>query len=87
MKSSLSRKKDLIITLLEFRGDGLESLHPSEDWTNAVDCSGLWHISDDVYTLFCYIEEEVRHHLSLSASRHDGFKKGIIDGLKANEDV
>ena len=87
MKSSLTRKKDLIITLLEFRGDGLESLHPSEDWTNAVDRGGLWHISDDVYTLFCYIEEEVRHHLSLSASRHDGFKKEIIDGLKANEDV
>ncbi len=80
-RSSLPHKKDLILTLIEFRGDGLESLHPSEDWTNAVDRGGLWHVSDDVFVFFCYIEEEIRHHLSLSASRHDNFKTEITDGL------
>ena len=37
--------------------------------------------------IYCYIEEEIRHHLTLSSARHDGVKRDIIKSLKINEDV
>ena len=83
-KSSMAHKNDLILTLYEFRGHGSESHDESEDWVNTLDRGGLWHVTDDVFLLFCYMEEEVRQHLSLTSSRHES---DIIDGLRKNEDI
>ena len=62
--SSMPHKKDLILTLYEFRGNGLQSQHVSEEWVDILDRGGLWHVSDEVFILFCHIEEEVRQYFS-----------------------
>ena len=82
-------KNDMILTLMEFRGDGIESDSASEAWTNAIDGEGLWHVSDDVFTLFCVMEEEIRCHLTVTTTRtgpHEGLKE-IFDGLARSDDV
>ena len=38
-----------------------------EEWTNAIDRGGLWHVYDDTYTIFAIIEEEICHHLNVEA--------------------
>ena len=85
--SSIHHKTDMILTLMEFGGKGLESEHASEEWMKALDRGGLWHVTDEVFYLFCYIEEDIRHHLTLLSARHDGVKRDIIKSLKINEDV
>lgn len=50
--SSTPNKDDMILTLFEFRGDGVKKKHDSEEWTNTLDWGGLWHVTDDVFTFF-----------------------------------
>lgn len=64
--SSVPQKNDMIITLMEFRGSGMHSQHECEEWTNSIDRGGLWHVSDDVFTFFCYMEEEIRCYFTKS---------------------
>lgn len=85
----IPHKNDLIITLYEFRGNGVESVDASEDWVDTIDRGGLWHVTDEVYVLFCCIEEEIRRHFTVTAQHagHEGFKDRVIQHLKENEDV
>ena len=63
-----------------------EHCKPYEGWTETLDRGGLWHVADDVFlNFFCYMEEEIRTHLSVS--QHEGLKKDMIESLKVNEDV
>ena len=63
MESSKLENKDcMIFCMMEFAGDE-EQERGTEDWTNAVDKGGLWHINDMTYQLFYLIEKEVRLHL------------------------
>ena len=64
--SRICHKTDMILTLMEFGGKGFESEHASED---SLDHGGLWHVTDEVFYLFCYIEEEIRRHLTLSSAK------------------
>ena len=50
---SMPHKKDLLLTLYEFRGNGLQSQHVSEEWVDILDRGGLWHVSDEVF--FCFV--------------------------------
>lgn len=88
-KSSLPNKNDLIITLFEFRGNGVGSQDTSEDWLDAIDRGGLWHVVDDVFFLFCLIEEEIREELAgiTAATWKDEHRRALLDKLNKSEDI
>lgn len=46
-----------------------EDLGTAEDWTELVDRRGLWHICENIFHLFCIIEQVVQMQLSLCLSR------------------
>ena len=50
-------------SLMKLNGDEDDEERGTEDWTNALDRGGLWHVSDTAYNLFYAIEEEVQQHL------------------------
>ena len=52
--SSIHHKTDMILTLMELGGKGLESEHASEDWMKALDRGGLWHVTDEVFYLLLH---------------------------------
>ncbi len=55
-------------------------------WTNSIDRGGLWHVTDDVFTFFCCMEEEIRHYLTISNPKGKDVKE-VIGGVVNNEDV
>ena len=55
--SSLPNKEDMVLFISELRGHELDDTKGTEEWTNAIDRGGLWHINDDVYTIFYFMEE------------------------------
>ena len=85
--SSIIHKNDLILTLYEFKGNGIGAHHASEDWIDTLDRGGLWHATDNVFYFFCCIEEVIRRHFRLSASQYEGLKVKILDDIKCDEDV
>lgn len=81
-----SQKNDMIITLLEFRGSGIHSEHESADWINSIDRGGLWHVTDDVFTFFCCVEEVIRHFFRQSNTKGNDVTE-VVRGIENNEDV
>jgi hypothetical protein len=58
--SSLSNKDSLVSCLLDMKSDNEQEDDVSEDWVNAVDRGGLWHVTDLTYSFFYAVEEVVR---------------------------
>lgn len=77
------------MTLFEFRGNGVGNQDTSEDWLDTIDRGGLWHVVDDVFFLFCFIEEEIREELAAitAATWKDEHKRALLDNLKKSEDI
>ena len=70
--SKMPPKNDLLLTLYEFTGSGGSEMgqgftDPSENWIDAIDRGGLWHVTDQVYVWFCYVEEEIRRHFTITS--------------------
>ena len=61
----------------------------TETWTNLIDRGGLWHISDQTYSLFATMEEEIGQHLSLAtASKQcEGAREQLTNSIFQNEDL
>lgn len=89
--SSLPCKDDMILFISELSGDEWDETQGTEEWTNAIDRGGLWHIKDNTYTLFYLMEEEIRLHLntkSLSAKTlNEGTREKNFDAILENEDL
>ena len=87
--SSLPRKNDMIVCLMELTGEEMDKERGTEAWANLIDRGGLWHVSDQTYTLFATLEEEVRRYLSLATTSKqiEGSTKKLIDGILQNEDL
>lgn len=64
--SSLPQKDDIISDL---SGDEWDETQETEEWTNAIDRGGLWHISDSTYSIFYLMEEEIRKHLMADTAK------------------
>lgn len=79
-------KNDMILTLLEFRGSGIHSQHESEDWISSLDRGGLWHVTDDVFTFFCYMEEVIRHYFRRSNTKGSDLTE-VTKSVVTNEEV
>lgn len=87
--SSLPRKDDMILFICDFSGDEWDEAQGTEEWTNAVDRGGLWHINDDTYSIFFLMEEEIRNHLKVSKAKalNKETKKKLLDAILTNEDL
>ena len=82
-------KDDMILCLMELNGDEDDEERGTEDWTNALDRGGLWHVSDTAYNLFYAIEEVVRQHLVVTAANTftEGTREVILSAVMCSEDV
>ena len=88
-KSSLPNKDDLVLCLLDMSGDDDREEDGTEDWLNAIDRGGLWHVSDQTYGLFYVVEEVVRKHFTRTNAHKltDTSKHSLIRAINENEDV
>lgn len=59
----------------------------TEQWTDAIDRGGLWHVNDNTYYCFYVMEEEIRCHLVVSkiTQMNDTTRSQIMDALVFNE--
>ena len=64
--SSLPKKDEMILCLIELSGDELFEESGTKLWTNIVDRGGLWHISDQTYGVYVIMEDIIRRHLTLA---------------------
>ncbi len=87
--STLPHKEDMVLFISDLSGDEWNEAQGTEEWTNAIDRGGLWHISDNTYTLFYLMEEEIRQHLQVKSvnALNEGTKKKILDAVLGNEDL
>ena len=85
-KTKRKDKEELLFCLMEMSGDEGDEDRGTEDWTNARDRGGLWHISDIAFDLFCAIEEEVRCHLA-PEEMTEGVKDIITTAVVGSDDV
>jgi hypothetical protein len=87
--SSLQHKDVMVLFISELSGDEWDEGRGTEEWTNAVDRGGLWHVSDTTYTVFYLMEEEIRKHLIVTTAI--GFDKtkreSILESLFKHEDL
>ncbi len=81
--SSLPHKEDMVLFIADLSGDEWDEAQGTEEWTNAVDRGGLWHVSDTTYTIFYMMEEEIRKHLIAKCAKtySEGVKNKILDAI------
>ena len=66
-ESSLPHKEDMLLLTIALCGDETDEDRGTETWTNEIDRGGLWHISDDTYSVFLILEYQIRRHLQVTA--------------------
>lgn len=59
----------MILFISDLSGDEWDETQETEEWTNAIDRGGLWHISDSTYSIFYLMEEEIRKHLMADTAK------------------
>ena len=87
--SSCFNRDDLILCMHNMRSDGGQENNVGEDWVNAIDRGGLWHVTDLSYGLFYAMEEVIRGHFTRSEAHSltDDSKLTLITTLEENEDI
>ena len=88
-ESSMPHKEDILLLTIHLCGDEADEDLGTETWTNEIDRGGLWHISDDTYSVFLILEYQIRCHLQVTALKKldETTKITIIDATLANEDL
>ena len=72
--TSRQRKSEMVLLLMECAGDELEETGGTETWMNMVDRGGLWHINNQTYSIFVFIEELRRFFTCDPCRQRDGIK-------------
>lgn len=87
-ESSLPCKEEMLQVIIDLCGDE-DGPRGTETWTNEVDRGGLWHISDEAYSVFLLLEDEVRRHFKVTtvATLDETTKRSIMDAILTNEDL
>ena len=88
-KSKIENREEMVLCCMDLCGDEEDEDRGTEQWTNAIDRGGLWHISDDTYLIFCLLEEDIRKHLKVSTMKELNAtnKRTILDGFMKNEEL
>ncbi len=67
--------EDIILFITDFGGGHeVDETKGTEEWTNAIDRVGLYHVNDDTYTMFYFMEEESRKHFTIEIGKTTGQK-------------
>ncbi len=79
----------MILFIIDLSGDEADEDNGIEQWVNAIDRGGLWHVNDDTYTIFCIAEEECRQHFKVEDAdrKHARARKILYDKIMNNEDL
>ena len=83
------RKEEMILCLMALTkgGEFEEGLGTAEDWTELVDRGGLWRVRENMFHLFCAIEEVVQLQLKVLPKRTVFKTKEVITAVTTNDDV
>ena len=81
-------KEELILCLMSLTkgGEFNEADGTDEQWLNAIDRGGLWHVCENTYGLFCALEAAVQTQLKC-ISRTSSKKSAIINEVMQSDDV
>ena len=79
-------KEELVLCLMSLTkgGEFTETDGTDEQWLNAIDRGGLWHVRENTYSLFCALEAQVQAQLKsisrvrVSSSRKSAMIKEVI---------
>ena len=87
--SALAHKEAMILFICDLSGDEWDEEQGTEEWTNAIDRGGLWHVSDSTYLIFYLMEEEIRKLLIADNAKtlNADTKMRLIDAVLSNEDL
>ena len=86
--TSHQRKSEIVLLLMECAGDELEETGGTKTWMNMVDRGGLWHINDQTYSIFVFIEEELRRFFTCDPCRQrDGIKDVAMETILQSNDL
>ena len=84
-------KEELILCLMSLTKDGqfTEANGTDEEWLNAIDRRGLWHIHENTYSLFYALEVQIQTQLkSLSRIRVTSSRKStMIKEVVQSDDI
>ncbi len=88
IKSNHPHKLAFVLFMSDTSGFEVDMEKDTESWTNIVDRGGLFHINDEIYTLFYNMEICVRARLSIKNVFHDStIVHSIIKEVTENEAV
>ena len=89
LSSNLPLKEDMILFMSDFTGQESDETKESEQWINAIDRGGLYHVSDDIFTIFYFMEEECRKHFTTMAAKKldESSKEKVMGAMLTNEDL
>ena len=73
-----------LMTMVKEKND--TSSGPCEEWTDLLNCGGLWHVQENTHSFFLCLEEELRRLLP-SLLKETDKKEKFIETLSTNEDV
>lgn len=88
-KSKVPEREDMVLFIVDLSGDESDEREGTEQWLNAIDRGGLWHVNDDTFTVFCIVEEEARQHFKKENADciHAGSKQILIERILCNEEL
>ena len=69
--SSHPNKENIMHVLMELLSNGFNSDDARERWINMINRGGLWTITDQTYSIFMIMEEEVRKHCTLASKNKE----------------
>ncbi len=84
------QKEDMILFISDFSGGHeVDETKGTEEWTNAIDRGGVWHVNDDTYTMFYFMEEESRQHFTIESAKQldKNSKEKLVGAILINEDL
>ena len=76
-------KEEVEIAIIGLAGDEMDE-EGTEEWTNKVDRGGLWHVNDDVYSLFLLMEFEAKDIFKMTK---EGVGKRLSEAIRESSDV
>ena len=73
---------------MELAGDKLDEDEGTEEWINRIDRGGLWHVNNDLYSLFVSMEHEAEQAFKLTSTiPKENIKKKLKQQIYENGDV